>query len=196
MDEGLCLPTCSTNTLFTGQVYLSYDKVFKSQGDNKVCRLTKFLYGLKQAPRQWNAKLSRALLKFEFKQSGHHHSLFIKRTTTAKPTGTPIDTNTKLTAKQYDDEVHKSAGSQRTGDDPLTNQGTYQRIIGKLLYLTMTRPDISFGVQTLRQFLQQPKRFHMTAALRIIRHVKNQPGQGVLMSNSPENTITVYCDAD
>lgn len=114
----------------------------------------------------------------------------------AKPAGTPIDTNTKLTPKQYDDETHKSTRSHMTGDDPLTNQGTYQRIIGKLLYLTMTRPDISFGVQTLSQFLQQSKKSHMTAALRIVRYVKNQPGQGFLLSSCPENTIIAFCDAD
>nr|XP_016467178.1 PREDICTED: uncharacterized protein LOC107789823 [Nicotiana tabacum] len=56
----------------------------------------------------------------------------------------------------------------KSEEDPLTDQQVYQRLIGKLLYLTVTRPDISFGVQTLSQFLQQPKKSHMDAALRII----------------------------
>nr|XP_016437497.1 PREDICTED: uncharacterized mitochondrial protein AtMg00810-like [Nicotiana tabacum] len=57
----------------------------------------------------------------------------------------------------------------------------------------MTRPDISFSVQTLSQFLQQSKRSHMGAALRVVRYIKNQPGQGFLLSN---NNILAYCDAD
>jgi len=85
----------------------------------------------------------------------------------AKPAGTPIDTNSKLTTKQYNKET------QMPEDDPLNNQGAYQRIVVKLLYLIMTRRDISYGVQTLSQFLQQLKKSHMIAALRIVRYVKN-----------------------
>ncbi|XP_019256176.1 PREDICTED: uncharacterized protein LOC109234580 [Nicotiana attenuata] len=110
----------------------------------------------------------------------------------AKPAVTPIDTNMKLTSNLYDEHVGKGVKSE----DPLTNQQAYQRLIGKLLYLNVTRPDISFGVQTLSQFLQQPKKSHMDAALRVVRYIKNQPGQGILLSSKSSNTITAYCDAD
>lgn len=56
-----------------------------------------------------------------------------------KPAGTPIDTNSKLTTKQYDAET------QVTEPHPLIDQGAFQRIVGKLLYLNMTRPDILWG---------------------------------------------------
>ncbi|XP_019241295.1 PREDICTED: uncharacterized protein LOC109221285 [Nicotiana attenuata] len=56
--------------------------------------------------------------------------------------------------------------------------------------------DIAFGVQTLSQFLQQPKRSHMEAALRIVKYVKSQPGQGILLSSTRNNTITAFWDAD
>lgn len=71
----------------------------------------------------------------------------------AKPAGTPCDTNVKLTAKEYDDHT---CNSKTTPSDPLIDQHGYQRLIGKLLYLTMTRSNIAYCVQTLRQFLQQP----------------------------------------
>lgn len=60
----------------------------------------------------------------------------------------------------------------------------------------MTRPDIAFGVQILNQFLQQPKKSHMEATLRIVRYIKSQPGQGVLFSSKHNTTIIAYCDAD
>lgn len=44
-----------------------------------MCRLVKSLYGLKQASRQWNLKLTKALLRADFKQSNLDHSLFIKK---------------------------------------------------------------------------------------------------------------------
>ncbi|XP_049394781.1 uncharacterized mitochondrial protein AtMg00810-like [Solanum stenotomum] len=110
----------------------------------------------------------------------------------AKPAVTPIDNNNKLTSKQYDDYVN----SENDKEDPLADQNIYQRLIGKLLYLTMTRPDIAFGVQTLSQFLQQPKKTHMEASLRIVRYIKGQPGQGILLSSNPDNKFTTFCDAD
>nr|XP_016451710.1 PREDICTED: uncharacterized mitochondrial protein AtMg00810-like [Nicotiana tabacum] len=51
-------------------------------------------------------------------------------------------------------------------DSVLEDKGQYQRLIGKLLYLTLTRPDIAYTVQTLSQFLQQPKNSHWDAAMR------------------------------
>jgi len=98
----------------------------------------------------------------------------------AKPAGTPIDYNLKLTSQQFDDHVK----TMKPSDDPPTDQMVYQRLIGKLLYLTLTRPDIAFSVQTLSQFLQDPKKSHMEAALRVVRYLKNQPGLGILLSSS------------
>nr|XP_016444426.1 PREDICTED: uncharacterized protein LOC107769705 [Nicotiana tabacum] len=64
-------------------------------------------------------------------------------------------------------------------DELLPDSSKYQRLLGKLLYLTVTRPDIAFSVQILSQFMQKPKRSHMEAAQREVRYVKNQPGQDI-----------------
>ncbi|XP_015160301.1 uncharacterized mitochondrial protein AtMg00810-like [Solanum tuberosum] len=95
----------------------------------------------------------------------------------AKPAGAPIDYNLKLTSRQFDDHVKH----MKPSDDPPTDQRAYQRLVGKLLYLIMTRPDIAFSVQTLSQFLQDPKKSHMEAAVRVV---------------SSEEKISAYCDAD
>nr|XP_009588749.1 uncharacterized protein LOC104086239 [Nicotiana tomentosiformis] len=60
--------------------------------------------------------------------------------------GTPLECNQKLTSIEYDRTFNKGAGHE----DPILNDAReYQRLVGRLLYLTMTRPDISFGVQRL-----------------------------------------------
>ncbi|XP_070015759.1 uncharacterized protein [Nicotiana sylvestris] len=64
----------------------------------------------------------------------------------AKPIGTPMDSDSKLTTKEYDE--HLSPVSI-TKDEVISGIGSYQRLIGKLLYLTVTRPDIAFSVQNL-----------------------------------------------
>ncbi|XP_016556586.1 uncharacterized mitochondrial protein AtMg00810-like [Capsicum annuum] len=101
-----------------------------------------------------------------------------------------MDTTVKLTTKEYDQHI---TGGTPSNDEILIDQGMYQRIIGKLLYLTVTRPDIAYSVETLSQFLLQS---HMNAALRIIRYIKGKPSQGLLMSSSKKDTLTTHCDAD
>lgn len=108
----------------------------------------------------------------------------------SRPCNIPIDNNIKLTSKQYDEY-----NDNRTAVDPLVDQETYQKLIGKLLYLTVTRPDIAFPVQTLSQFLQQPKQSHMNVSMRIVKYIKMQPGQGILMSSNCKNTVSAYWDA-
>ncbi|XP_015168884.1 uncharacterized mitochondrial protein AtMg00810-like [Solanum tuberosum] len=106
------------------------------------------------------------------------------------PTGTPMDVNVKLTFRQYDDQTSKNQ------DESLTDQASYEKLIGKLLYLNMTRPNISYNVQTLSQFLHQPKKSHMDVALRVVKYIKGQPGQGILLSSKCGTEIIAYCDAD
>ncbi|XP_060180584.1 uncharacterized mitochondrial protein AtMg00810-like [Lycium barbarum] len=108
----------------------------------------------------------------------------------AKPASTPLYLNKKLTTKEYDDI------SGVFGDDELTDKESYQKLIGKLLYLTFTRLDICYGVQTLSQFMQRPKISHMEAGLRIVRYIKNQPGLGILLSSRKSEHMQAYCDAD
>ncbi|XP_070020752.1 uncharacterized mitochondrial protein AtMg00810-like [Nicotiana sylvestris] len=107
-----------------------------------------------------------------------------------KPVATPIELNQKLTTMEYDTCVGKA------GDLELRDNPAYQRLIGRLLYLTITRPDISFVVQTLSQFMQRPKQSHMKATLRVVRYVKGAPGMGLLMEAGPIDHMIAYCDSD
>ncbi|XP_049378242.1 uncharacterized mitochondrial protein AtMg00240-like [Solanum stenotomum] len=81
-------------------------------------------------------------------------------------------------------------------DEVLKDPASYQRLIGRLLYLTTTRPNISFVVQCLSQFMHSPKASHMEAALRLVRYLKSAPGLGILMSSVGGNELQVFCDAN
>ena len=72
----------------------------------------------------------------------------------------------------------------------------YQRLVGRLLYITITRPDISFTVQVLSQFMQQPKRSHWEAAMRLVRYIKSNPGQGILLSSKKSLELEAFCDSE
>lgn len=76
----------------------------------------------------------------------------------SKPMSTPTECNKKLTTVEYDKHVGE-LGVDAKFDDP----GPNQRLIGKLLYFTMTRPDITYVVHMLSQFMQSPKKSHMSS---------------------------------
>ena len=55
---------------------------------------------------------------------------------------------------------------------PSTDKDRFQRLIGKLLYLSLTRLDIAFSVNVLNQHLTNPTEEHMAAAYRVLRYLK------------------------
>ena len=67
-----------------------------------------------------------------------------------KPVDTPVDPNVKLVPRQ---------------GESLGDPGRYRRLVGKLNYLTITRPDISFPVSVVSQFLQSPCDSHWDAII-------------------------------
>ena len=78
----------------------------------------------------------------------------------------------------------------------LRDPGRYRRLVGKLNYLTITRPDISFPVSVASQFLQSPCDSHWDAVVRILRYIKGTPGQWVLYENRGHTQVVGYSDAD
>uniref|UniRef100_A0A3Q7JAE1 Reverse transcriptase Ty1/copia-type domain-containing protein n=1 Tax=Solanum lycopersicum TaxID=4081 RepID=A0A3Q7JAE1_SOLLC len=104
-----------------------------------------------------------------------------------RPYLTPLETNMKLTSADY---------MQDASDELFTDINQYQRLIGKLLYLTNTRPDIAFSVQCLSKFMEKPTLSHWNAALKVVKYVKTAPGLGILMSSDKQAQLTGFCDAD
>ncbi|XP_019253805.1 PREDICTED: uncharacterized protein LOC109232486 [Nicotiana attenuata] len=102
----------------------------------------------------------------------------------------PMEPNVKLTTSKFDTHIGTS------DDTLLTDLGPYQRLLGKLLYLTVTRPDISFVVQSLSQFMHSPKVSHMEVALKVVRYVKSSPGLGVFLAAKCSELLSASCDAD
>ena len=98
-----------------------------------------------------------------------------------KPLKLPFDTHMKL-------EPQKGT--------PLSNPESYRRLVGQLIYLTISRPDINFSVQLLSQFMQAPTSVHMQAARRVLRYIKNAPAQGILLASTAAAQLTAYCDSD
>ena len=100
--------------------------------------------------------------------------------TGAKPAPTPCISGAKLS---------KFSG------DPLTDPTEYRSIVGALQYLTLTRPDISYSVNQLCQFLHCPTNIHLTAAKRVLRYLKGTLQFG-LQFNKGSLQLNGFCDSD
>ncbi|XP_022003740.1 uncharacterized mitochondrial protein AtMg00810-like [Helianthus annuus] len=73
---------------------------------------------------------------------------------------------------------------------------SYRRLIGRMLYLQVTRPDIAYAVNMLSQFVANPRKNHMDVANRVLCYLKGTVGQGILLPRAGEPVLTAYCDAD
>lgn len=99
----------------------------------------------------------------------------------AKPVTFPIEQNHRLALDKSDymREVH-----------------AYRRLVGRLIYLSNTRPDLSYAIHILSQFMHKPRSAHWEAALRVLHYLKGTVGHGILLRADTDLTVTAWCDAD
>ena len=94
---------------------------------------------------------------------------------------TPMDTNLKLLADESSE---------------LVDMTQYRQIIGLLMYLTNTRPDMCFAVNTLSQYLVQPRRVHLIVENHVMRYVKGTIELGLYYVGDHDYRLYGYTDAD
>ncbi|CAA7029624.1 unnamed protein product [Microthlaspi erraticum] len=99
----------------------------------------------------------------------------------AKPLAFPMDQNHRL-----------ALADRPTIDDPTA----YRRLVGRFIYLGVTRPDLAYSVHILSQFMEAPKQAHWDAALRVVWYLKGTPGQGILLRSDSPLSLIAWCDSD
>lgn len=77
-----------------------------------------------------------------------------------------------------------------------TNKERYQRLVGKLIYSAHTRPDLSYAVSVMSQFLHNPSTQHTEAVHRIFQYLKSSPGKGILFSKNGHLSVEGYTDSN
>ncbi|WJZ82183.1 hypothetical protein VitviT2T_001965 [Vitis vinifera] len=65
-----------------------------------------------------------------------------------------------------------------------TDKGRYQRLVGRLMYLAHTRPDLAYALSVVSQYMHNPGEQHMNAVMRILRYLKNASGKGILFAKN------------
>ena len=98
-----------------------------------------------------------------------------------RPIDTPMDPNVELFPGQ---------------GEPLSNPERYRRLVGKLNYLPVTTPDISFPVSVVSQFMTSPCQIHWEVVVRILRYIKSALGKGLLFEDQGHEHIIGYTNVD
>ena len=94
--------------------------------------------------------------------------------TGCRPADTPIESNAKL---------------GESVDKVPVNKERYQRLVGRLIYLAHTRPNISYAVSVVSQFMQAPYEEHIETVNRILRYLKSTPEIGLMFRKSDRRYI-------
>ena len=98
-----------------------------------------------------------------------------------KPIKTPMPTNGHLDLDE--------------GGKPI-DQTLYRSMIGSLLYLTASRPDIMFSVCMCARFQANPKESHLCAVKRILRYIRHTPSMGLWYPKGAPFQLVGYSDSD
>jgi IS30 family transposase len=86
---------------------------------------------------------------------------------------------------------------KRSEDENLpANKDRYQSLVGKLIYLTHTRPDIGFAVSMASRYMSNPTETDMRNVNRILQYLKGTPGRGLYFQKNSNRDIEVYTDSD
>nr|GEV00324.1 hypothetical protein [Tanacetum cinerariifolium] len=177
---------------------------------DKVYKVVKALYGLHQAPRAWYETLANYLLKNGFQKGKIDQTLFIKKQkglqVKQKQDGIFISQGKYVAEilRKFGLTDGKSASIPIDSEKPLLKDPdgkdvdvhTYRLMIGSLMYLTSSRPDITFAVCACAPFQVTPKASHLHAVKRIFRYLKDKPHLGLWYPNNSPFNLVAYFDSD
>ncbi|GKA75019.1 putative ribonuclease H-like domain-containing protein [Tanacetum coccineum] len=144
---------------------------------DRVYKVEKALYGLHQVPRAWYETLLTYLLDNEFQRGTIDKTLFIKK----DKASTPMETQKPLLKDEDGEEV---------------DVHLYRSMIGSLIYLTSSRPDIMFAVCACARYQVNPKVSHLHVVKRIFRYLKDQPKLGLWYPKDSPFDLVAYTDSD
>ncbi|GJR97225.1 retrovirus-related pol polyprotein from transposon TNT 1-94 [Tanacetum coccineum] len=155
------------NSELKEEVYVSQPEGFVDQ-DNPlpVYKLKKALYGLKQAPRAWYDMPSSFLISQHFSKGAVDPTLFTRQAWNDLLLGKPVDAT------------------------------LYRDMIGSLMYLTSSRPDLIYAVCLCARYQTKPTEKHLQEVKQIFRYLKGTINMGLWYSNDIVISLTAYANAD
>nr|GEX81589.1 DNA-directed DNA polymerase [Tanacetum cinerariifolium] len=178
----------------------------------KVYKVVKALYGLHQAPRAWYATLSTFLVQSGYRRGLIDKTLFIKKDKKDIMLVKQREDGIFISHDKYAVEIQKkfyfmsvkTANTLIETKKPLVKDAEaadmdvhlYRSMIGSLMYLTASRPDIMYAVCACSRFQFSLKNSHLHAVKRIFRYLKGQPILGLWYPRESAFDLEAYSDSD
>ncbi|GKC01433.1 retrovirus-related pol polyprotein from transposon TNT 1-94, partial [Tanacetum coccineum] len=205
--------TTFLNGILREEVYVSQPDGFVDQDNpNHVYKLKKALYGLKQAPRAWYDLLSKFLLSQEFSKGTVDPTLFIRRQGKDILLISQSPRGIFLNQSKYALESLKKYGMESSDpvDTPMVEKSKldedtqgkaidpthYRRMVGTLMYLTASRPDLTFAVCMCARYQAKPTEKHLHAVKRIFKYLRGTVNRGLWYPKDSSIALTAYANAD
>ena len=85
---------------------------------------------------------------------------------------------------------------KKVNGSELADEGLYRKIVGSLLYLTTTRPDLMYTTSLLSRFMTGPNKINMGVAKKVLRYVQGTLSYGIEYVRDQSTTFIGFCDAD
>ncbi|GJX74064.1 retrovirus-related pol polyprotein from transposon TNT 1-94 [Tanacetum coccineum] len=198
------------NGILREEVYVSQpDRFVDPDNPNQVYRLKKALYGLKQAPRAWYDLLSSFLLSQEFSKGTVDPTLFISRKgkdILLSPRGIflnqskyALESLKKYEMESYDPVDTLTVEKSKLDEDTqgkAVDPTHYCGMVGTLMYLTSSRPDLVYAVCMCARYQARPTEKHLHAVKRIFRYLRGTVNRGLWYSKDSAIALTAFADAD
>eukprot|EP00253_Pinus_taeda_P008929 PITA_08929 len=208
------------------EVYIEQPKGFILGNDAKlICKLKKALCGLKQAPRAWYYRLDNYLQQQGFTKGSVDSNLYTKIENDKMLIivvyvddiifgSNEESVNQKFASIMQQEfeisllgeltyflglQVHQTKDGcnlSSNNESPAINHPTYRSMIGSLLYLTGTRPDIIHAVGIVGRFQANPKESHLQAVKRIFKYLQGTQDFGLWYPKDTYFTLHAYTDVD
>ncbi|GJW07041.1 retrovirus-related pol polyprotein from transposon TNT 1-94 [Tanacetum coccineum] len=194
------------------QIFLAQPDGFVDPNNpNHIYRLKKALYGLKQAPHAWYDILSSFMLSQGFSKGTVDPTLFISRKgkdillISQSPSASFLTNQYALESlKKYGMESYDPVDTLMVEKSKLDEdtQGKavdpthYRGMVGTLMYLTSSRPDMVYAVCMCAWYQARPTEKHLHAVKRIFRYLRGTVNRGLWYSKDSGIALTAFTDAD
>lgn len=101
-----------------------------------------------------------------------------------------------LGVKHASSPIEQNLSLNKEEGDCINDPFLYRRLVGRLIYLTITQPDLVYAVHILSQLMDKPCIPHLETAQRVLSYIKHTHGQGIFLPSTSSLQLNTFCDVD
>eukprot|EP00253_Pinus_taeda_P011066 PITA_11066 len=188
--------TAFLNGVIEEEVYIEQPKGFEVfSSKSHVCRLKRPLYGLKQVPRAWYTRIDSDFTGLGFSKSEADPNLY-QIVVEGKYAREILEKFNMHGCKPVDTPLPGGWRKEDATSGEEVDATVYRQLVGSLMYLVNTRPDICYAVNQLSQAMVNPTKLFWKAGKHVLRYMRGTSGYGLWYRQEDEVKLCGFTDAD